>query len=197
MNYIETIKCEDYEVYNLEYHEKRVANTIGKNFYLRDYIYPNSNELLKCKITYNENEILDVSFSPYKKKQIHTLKLVFDDTIEYKYKYENRDKLNKLLNDAKVKEKVVDDIVIVKNGFITDTTIANIAILLENENGLNQKWYTPKTPLLPGTARARNLELNKIKETNITVQMLQRAKKIALLNAMIDFDVLEDYEILV
>lgn len=197
MNYIETIKCEDYEIYNLEYHEKRVANTIGKNIYLRDYIYPNSNELLKCKIVYDENDILDVSFSPYSKKNIKTLKVIYDDLIEYKYKYENRDTLNKLLNDVKENDNRVDEIIIVKNGYITDTTIANITILLEDESSLEDKWYTPKTPLLYGTTRDRYLEQNRLKEIDITVEMLQRAKKIALLNAMIDFDILDDCEILV
>lgn len=197
MNYIETIKCEDYEIYNLEYHEKRIANSIGKNISLREYIYPISSELLRCKIVYDENEILDVSFFPYSKKNIKTLKVIYDDSINYKYKYENRDKLNNLLNNAKEKDDNVDEIIIVKNGFITDTTIANIAILLEDENSLEDKWYTPKTPLLYGTTRDRYIEQNRIKEIDLTVDILQRAKKIALLNAMIDFDILEEYEILV
>ena len=32
--FFETIKCEDYEIFNLEYHQKRVAKTIGVNINL-------------------------------------------------------------------------------------------------------------------------------------------------------------------
>ncbi|RYA24464.1 branched-chain amino acid aminotransferase, partial [Malaciobacter halophilus] len=38
MNYFETIKCEDYEVFNLSYHNKRIAKTIARNFDLSEYI---------------------------------------------------------------------------------------------------------------------------------------------------------------
>jgi len=187
MNYFETIKCDDYKIFNLQYHEKRIANTIGKNFNLQEYIYPLNEQLLKCKVIYNEDEILDVSFTPYIKKEIKKLKLVFDDSIEYKCKYENREDLNML-----VKTKGdADEIIIIKNNMITDTSIANIAILIED------KWFTPKTPLLHGTTRAKYLDMNRLKEFDIDVETFKKAKKIALLNAMIDFDILEKFEILI
>jgi 4-amino-4-deoxychorismate lyase len=31
IKYFETIKCDDYEIFNLDYHNKRIANTIGLN----------------------------------------------------------------------------------------------------------------------------------------------------------------------
>ena len=40
--------------FNLEYHNKRVANTIGLNIDLQEYIYPISDELLRCKVIYDE-----------------------------------------------------------------------------------------------------------------------------------------------
>jgi 4-amino-4-deoxychorismate lyase len=76
---------------------------------------------------------------------------------------------------------------IFKNGFLTDTSIANIAIF-DGDN-----WLTPKKPLLEGTTRNRLLENKDIIESNIDLNMLKNAKKIALMNAMIDFDILEDY----
>ena len=78
-----------------------------------------------------------------------------------------------------------------KNGLITDTSIANIAIEID---GI---WFTPKTPLLYGTTRQRYLDNSKLKELDISIEMLQSANKIGLLNAMIDFDVLDDYKILI
>ena len=90
IKYFETIKCEDYEISNLEYHNKRVANTIGLNLNLQEYIYPFSSELLRCKVIYNKNEILDVSYSPYNKREIKAFKLIFEDEISYSKKFLDR-----------------------------------------------------------------------------------------------------------
>jgi len=186
MNYFETIRCDDMEIFNLEYHQQRISRTIGKNIYLLDYIYPPNNNLLKCKISYDQDDILDVSFSTYKKREIKSFKLLFNDNINYKYKYENRDMLNYLYS----KKETADEIIIVKNNLITDTTIANIAILIENQ------WYTPKNPLLYGTTRQRYIDNGKLKEKDIDILTLKKAEKFALLNAMIDFDIIEDFKIL-
>ena len=187
MNYIETIRCNDYEIFNLSYHEKRIVKTIGKNINLEDYIYPINSKLLKCKVIYNEDEVISVSFLEYSKKIIKNFKLIYDDSINYKYKSENRESINQLY----LKKENADEIIIVRNHFITDTTIANIAIFLD------EQWLTPKVPLLKGTTRQRYLDNLKIKEINITVKMLMNAQKIALLNAMIDFDSINNYKILV
>jgi 4-amino-4-deoxychorismate lyase len=181
MKYFETIKCEDKEVLNLIFHKLRISNTIGKNIDLNEYIYPLNSKLLKCKVIYNEDEILDVSYVEYKKREIKSFKIVHNDEIEYSKKYLNRNALDKLFSQ---KEKA-DEIIIVKNGFITDTSIANIAI----HDGAN--WFTPKKPLLNGTSRQRHLILENIFEKDISLDELKSAKKIALMNAMIDFDIIK------
>lgn len=186
MNYFETIKCNDSEVYNIYYHEKRIANTIGKNINLLEYIYPPNNNLLKCKIIYTEDEIIDVLFDKYKKRNLKIFKFIITDKIDYKYKYENRDQINTLFS----KKTTADEIIIVKNNLITDTSISNIAILIE------EQWYTPKTPLLYGTTRQRYIDNGKLKEKDIDINSFKKAEKIALLNAMIDFDVIEDFKVL-
>ena len=96
MNYFETIKCDDNEVYNIHYHEKRIANTIGKNINLLEYIYPPNDHLLKCKVIYSQDEVIDVSFVLYNKRHLKTFQIIIDDTINYKYKYENRQHINNL-----------------------------------------------------------------------------------------------------
>ena len=53
-----------------------------------------------------------------------------------------------------------DDILIVKNGLLTDTSIANIALYDGND------WYTPLHPLLKGTKRAELLDKGVLKEKN-------------------------------
>ena len=94
--YFETIRCEDFEIFNLEYHNKRVANTIGLNLNLQEYIYPPNEELIRCKITYNDFEVLNVEYFPYKKREINSFKLIFDDELEYSKKYLNREALDKV-----------------------------------------------------------------------------------------------------
>jgi 4-amino-4-deoxychorismate lyase len=181
--YFETIRCEDFEIFNLEYHNKRVANTIGLNINLQEYIYPISEELLRCKIIYNDFEIINVEYFPYKKREINSFKLIFDDEISYSKKYLNREKLDELFS----KKQNCDEVIIIKNGVVTDTTIANIAILYEDI------WLTSKNCLLKGTTRARLLEKRVLIEKDISLEMLKKASKIALMNAMIDFDIKEDY----
>ncbi len=183
MKYFETIKCDDYEIFNLEYHEKRVARTIGMNLNLQEYIYPLTNELLRCKLIYNEEGIEDVQYFKYKKREIKSFKLIFDDKIDYSKKYLNRDNIDKLFSQ----KKEADEIIIIKNGIVTDTSIANIAIFDDSN------WITSKNPLLEGTTRAKLLEEKDIFEKDITVEMLRNAKRIALMNAMIGFDIIEDY----
>ena len=181
--YFETIKCEDFEISNLEYHNKRVANTIGLNLNLQEYIYPPSEETIRCKITYDDFEVLNVEYFSYKKREINSFKLIYDDEIIYDKKYLNREKLDNLF----LKKDDTDEIIIIKNGIVTDTTIANIAIFYDGG------WITSKNCLLKGTTRNRLLEDKFLVEKDITLNMLKKASKIALMNAMIDFDIKVDY----
>jgi 4-amino-4-deoxychorismate lyase len=183
--FFETIKCDDFEIYNLSYHKKRVAKTIKSNLNLEEYIYPINEQLLKCKLMYDKNGIIDIEYSPYIKKVIHSFKLIFDDTITYDTKKLDRENIHNLYEQKEDN----DEIIIVKNGFLTDTSIANIAIWYE------ERWLTPKTPLLKGTTRERYLENGFLSEANITVEMLEKSTKIALLNAMIDFDIIDNFRI--
>lgn len=110
-------------------------------------------------------------------RQIHSLKVVCDDDIEYNYKSTDRSRLNALVE----KKGCCDEIVIIKNGLVTDTSFTNIAIY----DGTS--WLTPKHPLLAGTKRACLLDRGAIKEADITINDLMRAKRLRLFNAMIDF----------
>jgi 4-amino-4-deoxychorismate lyase len=73
----------------------------------------------------------------------------------------------------------------VQGGLVSDTTIANVAFF----DG--SVWLSPKKPLLEGTTRARLLDEKKIHLADIEANDLKRFKKIALLNAMIGFDILQ------
>jgi len=183
--FFETIKCDEDEIFHLDYHKQRVSRTIGKNIDLNEYIYPPSIELLRCKVIYNQNDIVDIEYHPYKQRDIKSFKIVYDEEIDYKYKAVNRENIDKLFNQ---KDKA-DDIIIFQNGYITDTSIANIAIYLD---GI---WTTPKNPLLNGTTKQRLLDDGFLKEANITLEQLLKAEQFAIMNAMIDFNIIKDFKI--
>jgi 4-amino-4-deoxychorismate lyase len=182
--FLETIKAVDGEIYNLSYHQKRyesVLNSLGitNDENLHSFLNPPKSGTYRCRLVYNKEKI-KVSYHPYTKRSVKTLKLFYDDSIVYDKKYADRTKLDALFEQR----GEADDILIIKNTLITDTSIANIAFY----NG--EKWLTPKQPLLKGTTRMRFLESGKIVEQDIEVKDLQNYKKIALLNAMIDFDII-------
>jgi len=110
------------------------------------------------------------------------LQVVIDETLKYPLKYENRDMLNTLVTQ----NSHADDILIVQDTKVTDTSIANVAFY----DGTS--WFTPKTPLLHGTTRARLLDEGKLITKDIFLDSLQNYTKIAIMNAMIGFVEIEN-----
>ena len=185
-DFIETIKALDGKAFHIEYHQKRyesVLNSFGiiNKKSLEEFIKPPKEGLYRCRLKYSlSNENIEVTYHKYEKRNVETLKIVYDNNIEYSKKYSNRDDLDRLyaLKDG------CDDILIVKNNLVTDTSIANIAFY---DNNI---WKTPKKPLLKGTTRDRLIDEGKIVEADIGVENLNNFSKVALLNAMIDFDII-------
>lgn len=174
----------------MPYHQKRysgVLNSLGVEVAqnLEDYINPPSEGLYRCRLVYTPSDIA-VTYHEYKKKDISSLKLIFNNDIEYSKKSVYRDDIDALFSQR----DDADDILIIKNLLVCDTSIANIALYRAG------MWMTPKTPLLKGTTRARLLEEGKIIEADIKVSELRTFSQVALLNAMIDFDVLDKCEFL-
>lgn len=85
-------------------------------------------------------KVLKTSATPYAVRHVHSLALMQADTIDYTYKSAGREPLNCLF----ALRGACDDILIVKQGLLTDTSIANIAL----SDGTH--WYTPAHPLLKG-----------------------------------------------
>ncbi|MDQ7043572.1 MAG: aminotransferase class IV family protein [Sulfurimonas sp.] len=179
--FLETIKIVDGVALHLEYHQERLNKALKtSNVYeLEKLLSPPSNGLYRCRIVYDLKEI-EIEYLRYEKRTITTLKLIFNETLVYDKKYVNRDAINRLVE----KKEKCDDILIIKNGLVTDTSIANIAFY----DG--EYWFTPKSALLEGTCRARLLKEGKIIATDIKVEDIKNFKKIALMNAMIDFDII-------
>ena len=182
-NLLETIKIEDGKIYNLSYHQDRLDNSqkdIFDNYQsinLNSIIKPPSKGLYRCRVVYNI-ELIKIEYILYRPKKIESIKII-DSDIDYKYKYENREDLNSLLDIN------FDEVIIVKDNLITDTTISNIA-LFDGDS-----WITPKTPLLKGTQRAKLIDKKFLKEKNIRVDELKNYQNIAIINAMIGFKILD------
>jgi len=182
MQFLETIASLNGEVLHLKYHQQRVDNTLGvSSFLLSEILNPPQEGYFRCRIIYDKNRAT-ISYHPYTLTLPQSFKIVYADTLDYHFKYEDR----KNLNHLKTQYQQYDEVIIVKNSLITDTTIANLAFL---DNG---QWLTPKTPLLEGTTRARLLEEGFLHVSNITLDDLDKYQGFALMNAMIDFQVIQN-----
>ncbi len=181
MRFLETIRAEHGRLFHLEYHQKRLNRallSIGSDvdYRLSELLTPPSSGLYRCRIIYDEYG-LTTEYLPYSPRTFHSLQAVIDDGIEYSHKYADRKRLDRLL----ARRASCDDVVIIKDGLLTDTTIANIAVYDGDQ------WLTPATPLLPGTTRARLLDEGKLIEADISLESLPRYQATAIMNAMLGF----------
>jgi len=182
---LETIKIENGKVFNLHYHQKRFEHSRKILFGIKEKIELSnlitvtpSKGLYRCRIVYNR-EIQSIEYLPYIPREINTLRII-PAKVEYPYKYLQRDDLDTLLK----KNSDVDEILIEKEGLLTDTTISNIAFY----DG--KTWFTPHKPLLEGTMRAKLIKEGFLKTKDITKKELHLYTQVALINAMIGFKIL-------
>jgi 4-amino-4-deoxychorismate lyase len=187
---LETLYANNGSIRNLSYHQRRL-NTARQHLFgstepidLAPLLCPPMQGCFRCRILY-DSHIHTIEYLPYTPKEIRSIAIV-NASLSYDFKYANRDALNAL----KASHSDVDEILIAKEGYLTDTTIANIALYQE---GI---WYTPSTPLLKGCMRQYLLDHNKIQPRPIKASHIHHYSKIALLNAMVGFRVLEGVEIL-
>lgn len=181
--FIESIRIEDGRICRLRQHMER-CNRTRAAFWKEEppvdlkqvVAVPSEKGIFKCRIVYGR-EIEEVTYTPYQMRQVNTLRLVVDDAVDYTYKSTDREGLNRLY----ARRDGADDVLIVKDGRLTDTSIGNVAFF----DG--QKWYTPLHPLLKGTMRAFLIERQVIEEKDILVADLGRYSKIMIFNAMIDW----------
>ncbi len=144
---------------------------------LASLIKPPDNNLYRCRIIYDAASFA-IEYIPYRRRVIRKLQLVRADGLDYALKYADRSALDALF----MQKGDADDILIIKNSLVTDTSIANIAFF----DG--RRWLTPRHPLLKGTTRARLLDEQKIFESEIHLDDLDKFSHFALLNAMIGFE---------
>lgn len=180
---LETIKCLDGACLHLDYHLKRLNSsrkTLGFDHPLKLQLAPPNTGLYRCRIVY-EKEIESIEYLPYTLRLPRSFKLLHSD-LSYDLKYENRDEINALFEQRQETEEII----IIKNSLITDTSIANLCFF----DGKN--WLTPSKPLLKGTTRQRLLDAKKIKEANLSYTDIHKFSQIAVMNAMSDFQIIEN-----
>lgn len=128
----------------------------------------------KCRITYGE-QIQKIEFEPYQPRPVQTLKLIQADHLDYAHKYANRS----AINDLFTQRGTADDILMIRDGLLTDTSYANVALF----DGT--RWYTPARPMLPGTQRAHLLRTGILQTADIRPADLGDFQRIRLINAML------------
>ena len=183
--FIESIKVEDQEMFLLEYHQKRVNDTFahfGKEGSIDlEKIFKNLNHdedgLYKLRLTYDLDKKFRTVMIPYAIPEIQDFRLVENNIYDYSFKFEDRKELEKMKAKSKAEE-----IIIVKNNHITDTSFSNLLFLKGKD------WFTPATYLLNGVQRQHLLKKKKIKEAEITLQNIKEFSHFQLINALNDFD---------
>ncbi|AZB24012.1 MULTISPECIES: aminotransferase class IV [Chryseobacterium] len=183
--FIESIKVEDQEIFLLELHQKRVNQTFshfGKEGSIDlAKIYKNlehdEDGLFKLRISYDLDKKIRTQMIPYAIPEIHDFQLVENNSFDYSFKFEDRRELDKM----KMKSKA-EEIIIVKNNHITDTSFSNLLFLKGKD------WFTPNTYLLNGVQRQHLLKNKKIKEAEITLQNIKQFSHFQIINALNDFD---------
>ena len=97
---------------------------------------------LRGRLVYDLHGEADFSLLPYAPRRIESLRLVHDDHIDYALKRTDRSALDACF----ARRGGADDVLIVRRGLLTDTTVANLALFDPH----TARWYTPARPLLAG-----------------------------------------------
>ena len=183
--FIESIKIEDQKAFLLDLHQKRVNQTFahfGKEGSIDlAKIFKNlehdEDGLYKLRIVYDLDKKFTTQLIPYAIPEIENFQLVENNSYDDSFKFEDRKEFERMKTKAKTEE-----IIVVKNNHITDTSYTNILFLKGKE------WFTPTTYLLNGVMRQHLLHEKKIKEIEITLQNIKEFSHFQLINAMNDFD---------
>lgn len=182
----ETLCLLDGEIQHAEWHERRFLRS-----YLREFGQQPSYSLLdglkipeefrkgknRLRILYNSKET-KAEIEPYQTAPLNRLRLIEAPEIDYSLKWTDRSALNRL----KEQKGEADDVLILQEGLIQDTSYCNV-VFFDGKD-----WLTPSTPLLEGTARARLIAEGKIVPRELTLSDLPKMQGFRLVNALREFE---------
>lgn len=183
---VESIKLKDGEILHLSYHQDRMNRSVEELYagtvpidLAKAIVIPENfrSGLFKVRVLYRQT-IEKVEIEPYNFRTIESLKVVQHESIDYHLKYTDRE----ILQHLYALRGNCDDIIIIKNGLVTDSFAANL-LFFDGQN-----WLTPTTPLLKGTQRQFLLDQGIIAEKEIREGDIRSYQKVGLINAMVDFD---------
>lgn len=183
--FIESIKVEDQKIFLKELHQKRMNDTFSnfgkvckidiRNLFLN--LEHEEDGLYKFRIEYDLENNFKTQLIPYAISELDDFELVIDDEINYSFKSTDRTQLQKLKDKSHA-----DEVIIVKNNQITDTSYSNLLFLKD------KTWFTPNSYLLNGVMRQNLLQSKEIKEIEITLDNIKEFTHFQLINALNDFD---------
>lgn len=128
----ETLCIKNGKIQNINLHQVRYERSLreyyGKSavkifnlFSLIQLPTPLQNQLVRCRIDYNA-ETTQIQYFEYQRKIYRTFQPVICDDIEYSLKYLDRSLINTLF----AQRGACDEIMIIKNGKVTDCSIGNL-----------------------------------------------------------------------
>jgi 4-amino-4-deoxychorismate lyase len=184
--FFESIRINDGIAENLNFHQARVNKTLSSfdashnsielTTIVQELVLPKLG-LFKLRISYDLNGNYEAKCNPYQYKQINHFALVDIKGQSYDYKYENRDWINEALVQSGKDEIMMHDA-----GFIKDCSYTNIVFF----DGAN--WYTPESPLLEGTQRAKLIQEAIIIPKALHINDLPNFIEFKCINAMIHWE---------
>ncbi|GAB6045297.1 aminotransferase class IV family protein [Caminibacter profundus] len=203
MELIETMLVTNGNIKNFSYHLERVKKAYkyfkwkfdekewvikltSSRFQVPGSKFQVSNDKFRLRITYSYNGIKNIEVFPIKKRSFKKFKVI---NINYNYFIKKKNRKFFTLHFSLFPS--FDEFILIKNGLVTDTTISNLAFF----DGI--EWLTPKYPLLRGTKREELLNKGILKEENIHKFDLPYFKKIALINAILEFYVIDEFDIII
>ncbi len=183
----ETFRYENGQLYHLDFHLERYQRSIweffGKHIHAPifeeifmqfvQYQQLPQTGLYRLRLAYNLTNF-DLQIFPYERKVYRAFKPIECDDINYHLKFTDRHHLQKLL----AQKDEADEVIIIKNGCVTDCTIGNLVFRSGNS------WFTPNTPLLAGTQRAYLLATQQIQSVPIRQNDLNQFEEVRLINAL-------------
>ena len=184
---LESLAIRNGVIAHVDYHQNRIEKAFSVQFPLhmpwnlselfKNLELPESG-LYKLRFLYGSKNH-HIEWASYTPRAVRSLKLTEIGDYTYDHKFLDRDYIQNLFQQR----GQADDILMIKNGCVTDTSYANIALLDQHDH-----WITPDKPLLEGTSRARLITEGVISVKRILVKDLGQYKGIKPFNALMPLD---------